>query len=257
MSPGRAVPRARPARTSDPLDDPEVLNDLFLQAERGKKTLTQRDKAPFRVTHAGQQARVELDRAEVRGDHQAPARPHHRADPRDARRRQGQGARRRSTRSSSSAARRGCRRSATGSSPSSARSPRAYDPDEAVAKGAALFGLKESLQDEVKEILAADRPRGRTARAALDLDGRLRGAGRRGARQARAQTRLHPDRPGPRAGQHADRQRPEQEPGRRRPDDDGQGRRRLPPAAQRRGPDGADAPTSAPTPPTRRASTSA
>ena len=47
---------------SDPLDDPEVLNDLFLQAERGKKTLTQRDKAPFRVTHAGQQARVELDR---------------------------------------------------------------------------------------------------------------------------------------------------------------------------------------------------
>src|SRR6202042_2568221 len=46
----------------DPMDDPEVLNDLFLQAERGKKTLTQRDKAPFRVTHAGQQARVELER---------------------------------------------------------------------------------------------------------------------------------------------------------------------------------------------------
>ncbi len=32
--------------------------------------------------------------------------------------------------------------------------PESYDPDEAVAKGAALFGLKESLQDEVKEILA-------------------------------------------------------------------------------------------------------
>ena len=47
----------------DPLDDPEVLNDLFLQAERGKKTLTQREKAPFRVTHLGHQARVELDRA--------------------------------------------------------------------------------------------------------------------------------------------------------------------------------------------------
>ena len=44
------------------MDDPEVLNDLFLQAERGKKTLTQRDKAPFRVTHAGHQARVELER---------------------------------------------------------------------------------------------------------------------------------------------------------------------------------------------------
>ncbi len=54
--------RSQTGCESDPLDDPEVLNDLFLQAERGKKTLTQREKAPFRVTHAGQQARIELDR---------------------------------------------------------------------------------------------------------------------------------------------------------------------------------------------------
>src|SRR5262249_4069165 len=54
--------RVQTSEPSDPLDDPEVLNDSFLQAERGKKTLTQREKAPFRVTHAGQQARVELDR---------------------------------------------------------------------------------------------------------------------------------------------------------------------------------------------------
>src|SRR5437868_2726037 len=53
---------AQTSEPTDPLDDPEVLNDLFLQAERGKKTLTQREKAPFRVTHAGRQARVELDR---------------------------------------------------------------------------------------------------------------------------------------------------------------------------------------------------
>jgi molecular chaperone DnaK (HSP70) len=33
--------------------------------------------------------------------------------------------------------------------------PESYDPDEAVAKGAALYGLKESLHDEVQEILAA------------------------------------------------------------------------------------------------------
>ena len=39
--------------------------------------------------------------------------------------------------------------------------PESYDPDEAVAKGAALYGLKESLQDEVQEILAADDARGR------------------------------------------------------------------------------------------------
>src|SRR5205823_3364776 len=54
--------RTQTGLDADPMDDPEVLNDLFLQAERGKKTLTQRDKAPFRVTHSGKQARVELDR---------------------------------------------------------------------------------------------------------------------------------------------------------------------------------------------------
>ena len=38
--------RTQTGEAADPLDDPEVLNDLFLQAERGKKTLTQREKAP-------------------------------------------------------------------------------------------------------------------------------------------------------------------------------------------------------------------
>ena len=33
--------------------------------------------------------------------------------------------------------------------------PESYDPDEAVAKGAALYGLKESLHDEVSEILVS------------------------------------------------------------------------------------------------------
>jgi molecular chaperone DnaK (HSP70) len=35
--------------------------------------------------------------------------------------------------------------------------PESYDPDEAVAKGAALYGLKEALHDEVSTILAAGR----------------------------------------------------------------------------------------------------
>ena len=30
--------RTQTGEASDPMDDPEVLNDLFLQAERGKKT---------------------------------------------------------------------------------------------------------------------------------------------------------------------------------------------------------------------------
>ncbi len=46
----------------DPRSDPETLNDLFLQAERGRKTLTQREKALFRVTHGGRSVKVELSR---------------------------------------------------------------------------------------------------------------------------------------------------------------------------------------------------
>lgn len=140
---------------SDPLDDAEVLNDLFLQAERGKKTLTQREKAPFRVTHAGKQARVELDRTtfetitrhlldrtieltrEMLAD--AKAKGHEQFDklilvggatrmPQIARR----------------------------LTEEFQLNPEAYDPDEAVAKGAALFGLKESLQEGVQGMLAAE-----------------------------------------------------------------------------------------------------
>jgi len=140
---------------SDPLDDAEVLNDLFLQAERGKKTLTQREKAPFRVTHAGKQARVELDRAtfeditkhlldrtieltrEMLAD--AKAKGHERFDklilvggatrmPQIPRR----------------------------LTEEFQLEPESYDPDEAVAKGAALFGLKEALQEGVQDMLAAE-----------------------------------------------------------------------------------------------------
>ena len=154
--------RSQTGEESDPLDDPEVLNDLFLQAERGKKTLTQRDKAPFRVTHAGKQARVELDRSkfeeitahllertveltrEMLAD--ARAKGHERFDKIIL------------------------VGGATRMPQVTARlvdefgsEPEAFDPDEAVAKGAALYGLKESLSDEVREILApgaADEPGG-------------------------------------------------------------------------------------------------
>ena len=131
--------RSQTGEASDPLDDPEVLNDLFLQAERGKKTLTQRDKAPFRVTHAGQQARVELDRDQVRGDHQAPARPDHRADARDARRRPRQGIHPKFDKIILVG---GATRMPQVRNRLVAEfdmEPEIYDPDEAVAKGAALY----------------------------------------------------------------------------------------------------------------------
>ena len=161
--------KAQTGLDSDPMDDPEVLNDLFLQAERGKKTLTQRDKAPFRVTHAGQQARVELDRPrfeeitrhlldrtveltrEMLAD--ARAKGHERFDkiilvggatrmPQVRNRIVGE----------------------------FGMEPEVFDPDEAVAKGAALYGLKEALQEEVKEILVDALPAAEGQDGQLDLE---------------------------------------------------------------------------------------
>jgi molecular chaperone DnaK (HSP70) len=147
--------RTQTGEESDPLDDAEVLNDLFLQAERGKKTLSQRDKAPFRVTHAGKQARVELDRdtfeqitrhlldrtveltREMLAD--ARAKGHEAFDKIIL----VGGATRMPQIRNRLVAEFGLE-------------PEVYDPDEAVAKGAALYGLKESLQDEVQGILAAE-----------------------------------------------------------------------------------------------------
>jgi molecular chaperone DnaK (HSP70) len=146
--------RSQTGEDSDPLDDPEVLNDLFLQAERGKKTLTQREKAPFRVTHAGKQARVELDRAKFEEltkhllDRTIELTHEMLADARD----KGQ------TSFDKIILVGGATRMPQVHNRLVAEfnmEPESYDPDEAVAKGAALYGLKESLHDEVQEILAA------------------------------------------------------------------------------------------------------
>ena len=155
--------RSQTGEAADPLDDPEVLNDLFLQAERGKKTLTQRDKAPFRVTHAGQQARVELDREKfeeitkhlldrtIELTHEMLA---------DARAKGlhefdkvilvGGATRMPQVRNRLVA--------------EFNMEPEIYDPDEAVAKGAALYALKESLLDQVQDFLATQIAVGRASR---------------------------------------------------------------------------------------------
>jgi molecular chaperone DnaK len=144
--------RTQTGEGSDPLDDPEVLNDLFLQAERGKKTLTQREKAPFRVTHAGNQARVELDREKfeeitkhlldrtIELTHEMLA---------DAR---GKG----HERFDKVILVGGATRMPHVRNRLVAEfniEPEIYDPDEAVAKGAALYALKESLLDQVQDFL--------------------------------------------------------------------------------------------------------
>jgi len=149
----------------DPMDDAEVLNDLFLQAERGKKTLSQRDKAPFRVTHGGSQARVELEREGFDGitKHLLDRTVELTRDMlKDA---QAKGYTKfdkiilvgGSTRMPQVRARLVAEFHVE---------PESFDPDESVAKGAALFGLKEALEDEVREILT---PAGSTDEDAIDL----------------------------------------------------------------------------------------
>jgi molecular chaperone DnaK len=145
--------RTQTGEPSDPLDDPEVLNDLFLQAERGKKTLTQREKAPFRVTHAGQQARVELDRPKFEEiskhllDRTIELTHEMLVDARD----------KGYTRFDKIILVGGATRMPQVRNRLVAEfnvEPELYDPDEAVAKGAALYALKESLLDQVQDFLS-------------------------------------------------------------------------------------------------------
>ena len=160
--------RKQTGEESDPMDDPEVLNDLFLQAERGKKTLTQRDKAPFRVTHAGQQARVELERPQFEGitrhllDRTVELTREMLADAKQKGHETfdkiilvGGATRMPQVRDRIVA--------------EFAVEPESYDPDEAVAKGAALYGLKESLQDEVRDLLTPATPEAEGPGGGLDL----------------------------------------------------------------------------------------
>lgn len=137
---------------SDPMDDSEVLNDLFLQAERGKKTLTQREKAPFRVTHSGQSARVELDR----GTFEEITR-HLMDRTLELTREMLADARAKGFESFDSLILVG---GATRMPQVHDRlvaefgiEPISFDPDEAVAKGAALYGFKDSIQQQVVNYL--------------------------------------------------------------------------------------------------------
>jgi len=160
--------RRQTGEATDPLDDAEVLNDLFLQAERGKKTLTQRDKAPFRVTHAGHQARVELDRPQFEEitKHLLDRTIELTHDMLNDAKLKGYtqfdkiilvgGATRMPQVRNRLVA-------------EFSNEPESYDPDEAVAKGAALYGLKESLQDEVKERLAPPSASNGDGSAVVDL----------------------------------------------------------------------------------------
>ena len=217
----------------DPLDDPEVLNDLFLQAERGKKTLSQREKAPFRVTHAGHQARVELDRAKFEEitkhllDRTIELTREMLSDAR------GKGY----TRFDKVILVGGATRMPQVRDRLVAElniEPEIYDPDEAVAKGAALYALKESLLDQVEDFLATRTTAAGKPGGPVDMSEVSEEEVAQGARSPREIAGPDVDRAGARAGEHADCECAVQEPGGDRAER-AEPRRRLLPAAEELG----------------------
>jgi molecular chaperone DnaK len=139
--------------TEDILEDPDTCQDLLLSAERAKKVLTQREKTPILITHGGERVKVELERNTFE------------SLTRDLLER---------TISLThemlvEAAKKGYEKFdeiiMVGGSTRMPRvggrigeefglPPKLFDPDEAVAKGAAIYGWKLYLQEEIKARVA-------------------------------------------------------------------------------------------------------
>ncbi|MBS0013444.1 MAG: Hsp70 family protein [Desulfobacterales bacterium] len=134
--------------TEDILDDPDTWQDLQLSAEKAKKILSQRPKTPVSITHGGKRVKLMMDREkfeEVTEDLLVRTVDFTR-DMLDA------------------AAQKGYSRfdeiilvgGATRMPQVSERiekefdmAPKVFDPDEAVAKGAAIYGWKLALNDDL------------------------------------------------------------------------------------------------------------
>jgi len=141
--------KAATGSNDDPLDDAETLNDLFGRAEQAKRSLSTKEKTDVAVTHAGQREKVTLTREKFdeltrnlleetiahtqRMLEQAKAKGYSQFD----------------------------RMLLVGGSTRMPQvmerlrkefsvEPQIYDPDESVAKGAALFGQKLAIGEEIK-----------------------------------------------------------------------------------------------------------
>ncbi len=133
----------------DPLDSPETLQDLYLRVEQAKYALTQRDKTDVSISHGGQRARLTLTRAEfdelteallsrtIELTRQALAEAAKRGYTRFDQLLLVGG----STRMPQVAAR---LQAEFGSE------PKLFEPDEAVAKGAAIYGQKLMLDQAIR-----------------------------------------------------------------------------------------------------------
>ena len=139
--------------SEDILEDPDTCQDLQLSAEKAKKILTQREKTPLSITHGGERVKVELSRAkfeEVTQDLLERTVVFTRDMLAEAKEKGYEefddiilvgGA----TRMPQVAER---------IKKEFSISPKIFDPDEAVAKGAAIYGWKLSLNDSLVKRVA-------------------------------------------------------------------------------------------------------
>ncbi|OQY57546.1 MAG: molecular chaperone DnaK [Desulfobacteraceae bacterium 4572_88] len=138
----------------DILEDPDTCQDLLLSAEKAKKVLTHRDKTPVLITHGGERVKVMLERKkfeEITKDllERTIALTYEMLE---------------------EAKKKGYWNydeivlvgGATRMPQISARikqefsmTPRVFDPDEAVAKGAAIYGWKLAINEGMKKTVAA------------------------------------------------------------------------------------------------------
>ena len=149
----------------DILEDPDTCQDLQLSAEKSKKVLSQREKTPISITHGGERVKVELLRSkfeEITSD-LLERTIHLTHEMLEEAQKKGYNSFDEiilvggSTRMP---------QVATRIQKEFGKEPKIFDPDEAVAKGAAIFGWKLSLNDGLVRRIAV-----KTNRNVEDLQG--------------------------------------------------------------------------------------
>ncbi|MBU2490011.1 MAG: Hsp70 family protein [Proteobacteria bacterium] len=138
----------------DILEDADTWQDLQLSAEKAKKILSQREKVPISITHGGERVKVELARSkfeDITRDLLERTVSLTNGILEDARKKGY------STFDDIILVGGSTRMPQVGEKIRKAfkMEPRVFDPDEAVAKGAAIFGWKLSINDELVKRVAA------------------------------------------------------------------------------------------------------
>ncbi|MBN2695624.1 Hsp70 family protein [bacterium] len=140
----------------DILDDPDTAQELLLQAEKAKITLSQRDKAPVSVNYSGHRAKVELTREKLE---EITKNLLERTitltkDMLEEAKKKGYSSFDEILLVGGSSRMPQVMLAIKSAFPQI--EPKLFDPDESVAKGAAIFGWKLTIDEELQKRIAAD-----------------------------------------------------------------------------------------------------